>query len=143
MTYSATDYTDRKTAKVRVIFEIDPTSERRFKILAVRYNVIDLLNDIGSWAALMLAAYIILWWYQWLTKPFGNVTSYDVRHAAEILLTEADSIQAKKKRERFLEQAKEIESFIMEQARLAKEEERLRRDWRRQQPFHQDLKNKA
>lgn len=66
--------------------------------MAVRYSVIDLLTDIGSWAGLMLAAYIILWWYQWITKPFGNVNSYDVRHASEVLLVEADAKEAKNKR---------------------------------------------
>lgn len=104
MTFGSTDYTDRKTSKVRVIFEIDPSSERRFKVIAVRYGVIDLLTDVGSWAGLMLASYIILWWYMWITKPFGNVDAYDVRHASDILLIEADGRMAKHKRDRFLEQ---------------------------------------
>ena len=46
--------------------------------------------DHATEAGLMLAAYIILWWYHWITKPFGNVTAYDARHASELLLVEAD-----------------------------------------------------
>ena len=61
-----------------VFFEIDSNSQRYFKILAVKYGAIDLLTDIGSWAGLMLAAYIILWWYQWLAKPFGGKTKLGI-----------------------------------------------------------------
>ena len=90
MQFSKTDYTDRKTAKVRVIFEIDPTSERQYRILAVKYGVIDLLTDVGSWAGLMLASYILLWWYQWVFKPFGNIDSYDSLSSRKINYTILD-----------------------------------------------------
>jgi hypothetical protein len=95
--YAKTDYTDRKTSKVRVIFEVDTNSQRYFKVLAVKYGAIDLLTDIGSWAGLMLAAYIILWWYQWLAKPFGKINSHDARHASEILLKRSDELYGQKK----------------------------------------------
>ena len=91
----------------------------------VKYGVIDLLTDVGSWAGLMLASYILLWWYQWVFKPFGNIDSYDARHASEVLLTTGDEQKAKRKREEFLKQAKEIERFIMTQAQ-EREREKLK-----------------
>lgn len=40
----------------------------------------------------MLACYILLWWYQWVFAPFGNIDSYDARHASDVLLVQADDI---------------------------------------------------
>lgn len=117
--YAKTDYTDRKTSKVRLIFEVDTNSQRYFKVLAVKYGAIELLTDIGSWAGLMLAAYIILWWYQWLAAPFGNINSHDARHASDIVLKRSDELYGQKKLNKLMRDHPELFAELEAEAGLA------------------------
>jgi hypothetical protein len=79
VSYGASDYVERSQTTMRIIFDIDATSERLFEQYA--YSLADFLTDLGSWMGLFgMGALIVSRWQKW-TKPFGSITTKDAAQA--------------------------------------------------------------